>query len=335
MGARPLPRDQGAAMFENLTLPTLPPMEVLTPCALGAAALAVILAACFSPFLAVASERLSVTRKRGFYAKAAQQIGQMNVLLAVAALALFSGGAAYAAVLEPALLDEPYFPPLAVTGGTAASAAVFTILYAALRPKKGGSGPVHILTGFLAGSLGAASLFLATGLVRRLAHTPPETDPALPLHLQLLDFFSIPLDSLFWPLLAEAVPLGFAFAAAFASVWLVLMRGRQDFGRDYYAFALPYCARWALTATLIAIALGAVAFFRGRDIMLPELSQLPSLLLDALSIILPLLACFFWAIISNSPHPMRHKISTVLALLLLTAGLAGQILMLNKIIPSP
>lgn len=322
-------------MFENLTLPTLPPMEVLAPCAAVAAALAVILAACFGPFLAMASERLSVTRKRAFYAKAAQQIGQMNVPLAVAALALFAGGAAYAAVLEPALLREPYFPPLAVTGGMAAASAAFTILYAALRPKKGGSGPLHMVTGFTAGCCGAASLFLATGLVRRLVHTPQEIDPALPLHVRLPDFFSIPLDSLFWPLLAEAVPLGFAFAAAFASVWLVLMRERQDFGRDYYAFALPYCARWAMTATLAATALGAFAFFRGREIMLPELSHLPSLLLDALSVLLPLLACFLWALICNSPNPMRHKISTVLALLLLMAGFAGQILMLNKIIPSP
>lgn len=322
-------------MLATVTLPTLPPTEILAACGIGAVTLAVILAACFGPFLAVTSELLSALKRRGFYAKAGQQTAQMNVLFGAMALALFAAGAVYAIRLEPALLDIPYFLPLCITGGCAAASFLFCILYATLRPAKGNSGPVHILTGLLAGCLAAASLYLATGLVRRVVHTPQVTDNTLSLHIQLLDFFSIPLDSLFWPLLAEAVPLGFAFAAAFATLWLLIMRERQDFGRDYYAFALSYCAKWAMLATLLAIALGAFAFFRGREIMLPELSHLPSLLLDALSVILPLFSCLFWLFISRSDYPMRRKVSVVLALLFLMGGFAGQILMFNKIIPSP
>lgn len=322
-------------MFDSIVLPTLPPTEVLVYCAVIAAAVAVITAACYGPFLAVISERLAVARKRGFYTKLSQQIAGMNLFLAVAALASLGAGTAFTAMKEPALLAFPYLLPLYVTGAAAALSVILVALYAVLLPKKGGSGPGHICLGLLAGLVSVGTLFLSTGMVRRLAHTIPETDPALPWPGQLLDFFHIPPESFIWFLLGESVPLGLAFAAAFACLWLLLMRNREDFGRDYYAFALKACAKWALIATLTAIPVGALAFFQGRTIMLPELSHLPSLLLDALSVILPLFACLLWLLIIRSEHPMRRKISAALAALFLYAGFAAQILMFNKIIPSP
>lgn len=324
-----------ALLFENLVSPTAPPIEVLVPCAVAAVAVSIILAACFSPLFAVCSERMAVVRKRGFYAKTAQQAAQMNLFLSIVAAGSVAACFAYAAAEEPELLEFPYRLPLVVSAASSGLFIVFLAAYVAFRPKKGNSGPLHICVGLAAGCLAIFSLFLGTGMARRLMHTLPQTDPSLLWDAQLINFFSIPLDSFFWPLLAESVPLGFAFAAAFASVWLLLVRNQQDFGRDYYAFSLRYCAKWALTATLAAVPLGAYAFFEGQEIMLPELSHLPSLLLDALSLILPLSACLLWIIIIRSEHPMRNKISIVLAALFLLTGFAAQILMFNKIIPSP
>lgn len=322
-------------MLESFTLPTLPPANVFIFCALTATAVAVIAASCWGPFLAIISERMAVTRKRAFYGKLSQQIARMNLFLGVAAMAAVAAAAAFTATREPALLAFPYRLPLMVTGTCAALAAFFLLLYVMFLPKKGSSGPVHIAIGLVAGCASVCTLFLATGMARRLAHTLPTTDPALSWQEQLLDFFIIPPDSFIWPLLAESIPLGFAFAAAFAAVWLLLMRNREDYGRDYYAFAMRNCAKWALTATPVAVLAGAFAFFRGRDIMLPELSQLPSLLLDALTVILPFLACVLWAVIVRSEHPMRRKVSAVLAAFFLLAGFAAQVLMFDKIVPSP
>jgi hypothetical protein len=322
-------------MPDTIALPTLPPLEALLSCAAAALCLAVVLAACFGPVLAVVSERLGLSRRRGFYAKAARQIGQMAFLLGLLA------AAALAVYLSPllsgdsALLAFPYRLPFFAAGGSVVLTLLFLALYMVKGPQKGPSGAGHILLGLLAGFCAMLSLLLCTGFLRRLVLAAPDMDPTLLWSEQLLRFFEIPRQSLFWPLLLESVPLGFAFAAAFAAVWLCIMRGRQDFGRDYYAFALPYCAGWARAMTLLAIPAGAFALFRSRDIMLPELSRLPSLLLDALSVILPLAACLLWTSIIRSEHPMRRKISAAAACVLLLAGFAGQVLMLNKIIPSP
>ncbi|MDL2209556.1 hypothetical protein LJC26_01985 [Desulfovibrio sp. OttesenSCG-928-O18] len=321
--------------MSEIALPTLPPMEVLLPCALVAAAVSLILAACFGPIFAVVSERLSVSRKRGFYAKTGQQVAQMSLLLGILAALAIAACFAWLASEEPTLLTFPYVLPLGVTGTAVVLTLLLLALYVSFRPRKGPSSAGHMALGTLCGGLSLLSLFLCTSLARRLVHTIPEIDPALPVAEQLLAFFLIPGESFFWPLLLQSVPLGFAFTAAFATVWLLVMRERQDFGRDYYGFALPYCAKWALFSTLFAIFTGAYAFFRGREIMLPELSHLPSLLLDALSVILPLVACLLWLLLIKSEHPMRRKISVILACALLLVGFAGQVLMFNKIIPSP
>lgn len=321
--------------MSEIILPTLPPTEILLACASIAAAASLVFAACYGPFLAVLSERLSVTRKRGLYAKVGQQIAQMSLGFGLLATLAVAACLAWLASGEPALLAFPYILPLKTVGGSILLSVLLLTVYVFSRPGKGPAGAPHTLLGLTSGCAALFSLFLCTGLVRRLVHTPPEIAPALPWNEQLMAFFTIPGESFFWPLLGQGVPLGCAFAAAFTTLWLLIMRTRQDFGRDYYAFALRYTAKWALGATLAAIPAGAYALFRGRDIMLPELSHLPSYLLDALAVLLPLAACGLWLRISKSEHPMRHKISVVLACFFLATGFAGQILMLNKIIPSP
>ena len=322
-------------MFENINWPVPPSAEVLIYCAVIAAATAVITAACFGPFLAVFSERLAGIRKRGFYTKLAQQIARMNLALAVTALAAFGAGTAFVASNTPTILAFPYFLPLSIASGAAVLSTLLIGIYAVILPKKSTPSSLGVGLGLLAGTLSIATLLLATGIVQRFAHTMPDIDPALPWQDQLVQFFLIPSDSFIWPLLGESVPLGFAFAAAFATLWLLIMRDREDYGRDYYAFALRNCAGWALGATLVALLVGAAVFFQGRAVMLPELSQLPSLLLDVLAVILPLLSCLLWLLVVRSEHPMRRKISVVFAMVFLYAGLVAQVLLFAKFTLTP
>lgn len=319
----------------DIQMPALPPLEVLLPCAFATVAAALALAACFGPMIAVVSENLSVSLQRGFYAKAARQTAQMSLFFGVLAAAFLVACVFWFASDEPAILAFPYRLPLAVTGSAIALSLTVLILYVVLRPAKGPSTTVHTLVGLGGAIFSLISLFLCTGMIRAMLHTTPEIAPQSPWNEQLVHFFHIPSESFFWPLLLESVPLGFAFAGAFATVWLVVMREKQDYGRDYYAFALPYFSKWALGATLLAVPAGVYAMLRGQDIMLPELSRPPSQLLDVLSVMLPLLACLLWVSVIKSPLPMRRKISVVLACIFLLTGFAGQILMLDKIIPSP
>ncbi len=320
----------------DLALPTLPPTEALLFCLTVAAALFVLLAACFGPFLAVFSERLGVSSGRAFYAKTAKQIAQLNLALGTLATAAFAGVLLFALRTEPELFAPPFFWPLLLTAAVALFAEFFLILYVLLWPKQGKSGFFHIWLGLKAGGSAACALYLCTAFARRLLHTPP-AQPAegMTWYMVLLDFFSIPMDSLFWPLLAQSVFLGGAAAGALSCLWLLLMRTRQDYGRDYYNFVLPYCARWALWATPGAMLFGALALYRGQSLMLPELSHAPSMSLAVAAAGLPALAWLLWLPAARSKTPLRHKISVVLACLFLAGGFFAQILILNKIIPSP
>lgn len=322
-------------ILANLAATTLPPVQTLIACAAAALIASLILSSVFGAFMATANEFATLQTKRAFYARAARQTAQTALCTGTLAALLGAGFMVWFAMNEPALLAPPYIAPLALTGGSIVIALALLAIYVHPRPGKTLAGKTHATIGLASAVWSALALFCCTGIVRRLLHTPPEFETTLPLALQLHLFFEIPFDSFFWPLLLESVPLGFAFAAAFTCIWLLLMRGKQDYGRDYYNFALPCCARWAFGGTLLAVLAGVFVFFESRKLMLPELSHEPSLLLDVLSAALPLLACLLWIFTMRSPHPMRHKISVVLALLFLLAGFAGQVLMLNKVIPSP
>ena len=320
----------------DFTLPTLPPSEVLLPCLAVAAALFVSLAACFGPFLAVTVERLGVTRGRAFYAKVAGQTARLSLTLGTMAAVTFAITALAVLRADPDLLAAPFFLPLLTVTALVACAELFLMLYVLFWPRQGKSGLFHIWLGLKAGGSAACALFLCTAFARRLLHTPPsQTFEGAAWYMQLLDFFSIPMHSLFWPVLAECVFLGCAAAGALAAVWLLLMRSRQDYGRDYYNFALPYCSRWALSGALGTLAFGALVVYRGQTLMLPELSHAPSMLLVASAVLLPALACLLWFAVIRSKAPLRHKIGIVLACLFLLGGVFAQILIMNKIIPSP
>ncbi|MDL2272583.1 hypothetical protein LJC23_06080 [Desulfovibrio sp. OttesenSCG-928-I05] len=148
-------------------------------------------------------------------------------------------------------------------------------------------------------------------------------------------FFAIPPESFFWPVMLHMLPLAIGTAGAFGAFWLLIRRKRNDFGRDYYAFALPYSAKWALCGTLLSLGTVFYAYSRAGEFMLPELSHPPSILLATLCCALPALACLLWLLLIRSETPLRHKPGIVIALFALLAGVSAQFLALNEIIPSP
>lgn len=57
----------------------------------------------------------------------------------------------------------------------------------------------------------------------------------------------------FYPLLWTLFFMGIGISGAAAMIWLLLRRSRDDFGRDYYAFAARKCARFAGWSGLVAL----------------------------------------------------------------------------------
>ena len=155
----------------------------------------------------------------------------------------------------------------------------------------------------------------------------------IPLPDSLPAFFIAQQPPLFWPVLIESAVVGCAASGAFGALWMALLRNRQDYGRDYYAFALPYCARWALWGTGCAMPVALLMYFQAKSLMPPELAHNPPQLLLALACVCPVPACLLWMRIIASQTPMRHKISIVLALLLLMAAVSGQLSVMTSIFP--
>jgi len=129
----------------------------------------------------------------------------------------------------------------------------------------------------------------------------------------------------YWAMLAHYALLAPACAGALALPWLVLRRNRDDWGRDYYAYATRACSRWAAWCILGSVAgFGALVWLTWPVMSQSPYSQ-PFLLLAGAGAVLALLACLCWMLIARSAAPMRHKPAMFLALLLLWLGVAGMV----------
>lgn len=354
-------------------IPGLPPLEALLGAFLTALFFLFLAAAVFGPFIAACCEAVGRSKGRIFHSKAARQNAAMSLAAALPVSAALGGFLYYLIRDEPSLYGTPYAAPFIAVLVSAALALVLLVLYFCVWKKTGIPGKGHVVTGFLATFAAMAAGFSTLAFAHRYMHgaaldgaelmrntlmenaesalaansalenaeeiagTMIETaSDAFPFSLQdLTDFFLFPADSFFWPALLHILPLALGAAATCGALWMLLSRARTDFGRDYYNFALPFNARWALTGTLLSLPTAAFAYYRAGSFMLPELSHPPSLLLGGLCYGLPALSCLFWVFLLRSDTPLRHKPGIVLAFLCLLTGISAQALVLNEIIPSP
>ncbi len=129
-----------------------------------------------------------------------------------------------------------------------------------------------------------------------------------------------------WLVWAWLVLLAPAAGIGLAQLRVLGRRAKDDFGRDYYAFALRACAKTASLSALIAAVLGGIAAiltvadFPGsaapREAGLP-----PYVLWIAAGVLLCLIAAGLWFAVRRSATPLRHKVSLWLTPLLLFAGM--------------
>ena len=133
--------------------------------------------------------------------------------------------------------------------------------------------------------------------------------------------------ALLFPRFSYALTTGLAATAVFGIWYLLLRRNRDDFGRDYYTFALKFCARWgaALTASASAAAwwvlLGLTDVTNGPD----EVTQLSFACTAGASMVTCLLLLFM----SISSVPMRNKFTAVLAGFAFLIALFGQLVLFH------
>ncbi len=125
-------------------------------------------------------------------------------------------------------------------------------------------------------------------------------------------------ESNFWNSAPYLPPLAFALCGGMVSVWLIIRRNIDDFGRDYYASMLKWCAAWARSAWFILwfILTGTTAFKWINSLKLENYLTSPEFLHGALFLLLWLIPGILWTLVSRSETPLRHKMTLVLAFVL-------------------
>ncbi|MCK9241448.1 hypothetical protein [Desulfocurvus sp.] len=275
-------------------------------------------------------EALGAMRRMAFLKKLARQLSGLGVLFLCYTVAAVAGGVAVLWVRFPETLwpwtavPELAAPPALALAWTLLFALAYALTWPSAREHQGR----HRALGLFA-ALGGP-LLLGTSLAMKLAPLNPWYVAAGP-HIVMLRGVFVPA---FGPLLAASALTMLACAAGFGQVYLLLRRNRDDFGRDYYGFALGRLAGWALPLGLAAAGAQAWACTRIPGAWPPG-AQGPALLaaggLGALG-----LACALWAVVWRASAPLRMKPAVWLAALaLLGATGAFAALQATLFLPAP
>ena len=196
-------------------------------------------------------------------------------------------------------------PALPLAGcllGAGALACVYRATWQGMKDRRA----VHAALGMAATFLAWAFGYLAVTFFRHfvLSPTPPAPDRA---------FFLPPLDSSAWLLLPQLLAVSLSQAGALATLYCILRRNKDDFGRDYYTYALKLGSKWAVAATAGAMACQAALLAR----LWPVARELPTRPLifwtSATAMGALALAAILWILVIRNQHPLRLKLHLVTA----------------------
>ena len=188
-----------------------------------------------SPVVAVLGELAAKSKKKVFYDKYGQQTGTMGRILLILLLVIW--GAAFGVIFTrfPQLAAKVSASGTPLLWACIASLAFFVLAlvhfstWKAMRNAKG----LHIALGLLAAAVSVAAVAMAVP-AKLLIAQPGEAS-----------FQTVFSSTMALPMAVMYPLLSMASAAALSCAYLVLRRNRDDFGRDYYNFALRLAARWA------------------------------------------------------------------------------------------
>ncbi|MEZ7198752.1 hypothetical protein [Pseudodesulfovibrio karagichevae] len=266
------------------------------------------MAALGSPAIAVLGEISAKTRKKVFFDKYGQQTAAMGLILTVA-LILICGASFGLAMVKFPKLFEAYFTPGSPFFQGSVAIGVFLVaglLYFTTWKKLRNAKPAHIALGLVAtfAALSGLAMIVPAKLLFNFSLNGSTGDA-----LTNTAILAQPMSAMYALLVLSA-------AAAMSLGYLILRRNKDDFGRDYYGFALRMAARWALLP-MIGF-LGCQFWLYSRlpaDIQALVLGTPLAYVWTAL-ICIGAICCFIWLFLSRKESPMRLKGLAVLSLAL-------------------
>ncbi|MDL2207409.1 hypothetical protein LJC09_02155 [Desulfovibrio sp. OttesenSCG-928-F20] len=307
-------------------------LTILLACGLG---LFFILGGLCLPLAALVTEGLYTGNRKAFYDKCALQMAQSAFASAMFPYTVIGFCVAIAlALFRPDLLDPPLvWRPVAGLGlplAVLACLAAYVMSWAPLKKIRA----LHLLAGLVAALACLTLLFLGILLLGNLQQPmifDMLWDTPLPVLQNLIDdFLLIPHQ---WFMLAFLILTGLVAGFSLAQLWVFIRRNKTDYGRDYYSFALRYCARGAIFFCLAATALGAFIFHRLYTATPGEFRQPADLGVLVVAYALPLVCCLLWFLMIKSDTPLRHKGGAFFACLFQLVALCAQLTALVSTFP--
>jgi len=265
------------------------------------------MAALGSPAVAVSNEFLAKAKGRVFHDKYGQQTAAMGLILLLLFLVIQAAALGLLLVRFPQMASRVFEPgslfmiSFASMGAFFVLGLAYCLTWRKMRDAKG----AHMLLG--AGAALAALVGVAVTVPAKLLIGLPAEAMQAPLGPQ----------SMLWPMAAMYMVLCVAAAAGLSCVHLVLRRNRDDYGRDYYRFALNLASRWALGAMLVFLTCQGWLFAVLPDMFRTMTLGTPLGLVWAAGCGLGLACAALWLITARSDTPLRFKGLTMLAACLL------------------
>ncbi|MEG2171890.1 MAG: hypothetical protein RRY29_01365 [Desulfovibrionaceae bacterium] len=262
------------------------------------------------PFISLTAEVLGQLRQRAFYDKGARQLAALAALLGW--LFTLGGG-----LLVWSRLDTAARYPAVVQGYVVWYACIITAtlclslhytLWKTLRNWR----LCHQNLAFVGGCCGAIALYAGLSLLDNECRI----DQGLPAAPDMWALFVPHYPSPLWNILYYLPSLAVGLGAGLGTLWLLLRRKRDDYGRDYYNTILPWCATWARNAWVLLWLI--LLSFSLMDIFLTWQEGESPFLLDAaifqaLHILLWALPALLWTMAARSKTPLRHKLTLIFA----------------------
>ncbi len=301
---------------------------------MGYMALILLCSLCFLavialPLMSMAGQTLSLIRQRTAYAKCAKQVSLLALILGLA-LTLFSFWPLWQRLSPPLLallpVDGQSIPwaelwqtvsgkayllahvyAVGLLVGATVCLCVFHALWKHWKTHRVAIQCLALVAACWYGmSLFATLSIISADSAQALGMAPSNN---------LQKFFVPSLESTFWNGAPYVLPLAFAMAGGLSCVWLLLRRRSDDFGRDYYAQMLPWCASWARNGWLIfwLILLASTTLQWVNMAQQENYLSNPVFVQSVGYVLLWLIPGILWTLPMRSEHPLRHKVTLVLA----------------------
>ncbi|OBQ52156.1 hypothetical protein [Halodesulfovibrio spirochaetisodalis] len=289
------------------------------------------------PLISAISQSIAKSQKKSFYDKFGKQLTRMCLIYGGLAFAALGVATARYLTIDPTVLQGPYQLPLiaaaCVSVLAAAVVTMYLMVWKTMRKQKG----AHMTLGLVSSVLLFAAV-TCLAIVANCLLDPAHPLPAVATPVEvLIALITTANTTSFIFFLAIGFLMGLTLCGAFSQVYLLARRDKDDFGRDYYKFAMPYAAKWAICGAVLQLAasvtlLDVTVFIDIISTNVPaDLMQNPAFVAWAFTLGLPVFACILWTFIVLSAAPMRRKVSIYCAAIiviianisLLTIGYIG------------